>query len=56
MDQNMTAPATPEQKIMATHDGSENSGFSAARPKRMAPYLLKAKQKHRRIKPIVNHR
>ena len=43
IDQNMTAPATPEQKIMAIHEDRENSGFSSGSPNLMSPYRLHAK-------------
>ena len=56
IDQNMTAPATPEQKIMAIHEDRGNSGFSSGSPNLMSPYRLHAKYTHRTINPTVIHR
>ncbi len=37
MAQNMMAPPTPEQKIIATQEVSRNSGFSSGSPNLMSP-------------------
>ena len=56
IDQNITAPATPEQKIIAIHEVRENSGSSSGSPNLMSPYLLHAKYTHRTMSPTVIHR